>query len=94
MSLLRRSFVAALLLAVVVPFLGAQSRRPITFEEFAAAKIVSDPQLSPDGQWLLYAVRSTDLTANRRTTRTWLAPVGGGAARQFPNEQTMASEAR
>ncbi len=94
MSLLRRSFVAALLLAVVVPFVGAQSRRPITFEEFAAAKIVSDPQLSPDGQWLLYAVRSTDLTANRRTTRTWLAPVGGGAARQFPNEQTMASEAR
>lgn len=94
MSLLRRSFVAALLLAVVVPFVGAQSRRPITFEEFAAAKIVSDPQLSPDGQWLLYAVRSTDLAANRRSTRTWLAPVGGGAARQFPNEQTMASEAR
>ncbi|MHB1069537.1 MAG: S9 family peptidase, partial [Gemmatimonadaceae bacterium] len=67
---------------------------PITFEEFAATKIVSDPQLSPDGKWLLYAVRSTDLAANRRTTRTWLAPVAGGAALQFPNDRTMASEAR
>lgn len=94
MSLLRRSLVAALLLAVAVPFVGAQSRRPITFEEFAAARVVSDPQLSPDGHWILYAVRSTDLAANRRTTRTWLAPVAGGAARQFPNEKTMATEAR
>ncbi|MHB0963421.1 MAG: S9 family peptidase [Gemmatimonadaceae bacterium] len=94
MSLLRRSLVAALLLAAVVPSVGAQSKRPITFEEFAATKIVSDPQLSPDGKWLLYAVRSTDLAANRRTTRTWLAPVAGGAALQFPNDRTMASEAR
>jgi len=55
---------------------------------------VSDPQLSPDGQWLLYAVRSTDLAANRRTTRTWLAAVGGGTARPFPDERTNAAEAR
>ncbi|MBA4071211.1 MAG: S9 family peptidase [Gemmatimonas sp.] len=94
MSLLRRLLIAALLLAVAVPPVGAQSRRPITFQEFAAARIVSDPQLSPDGQWLLYAVRSTDLAANRRTTRTWLAPVASGPARQFPNESTMAVEAR
>jgi len=94
MSLHRRSLVAALLLAVVVPSVGAQSRRPITFEEFAASKIVSDPQLSPDGKWLLYSVRSTDLAANRRTTRTWLAAVAGGVARQFPNDRTIAAEAR
>ena len=73
---------------------GAQQRRPITFEDFAAARMVSDPQLSPDGQWVLYGVRTTDLAANKRTTRTWLAPVGGGAARAFPDEKTAASEAR
>ena len=94
MSLLRRSLIAALLLAVVVPFAGAQSRRPITFEEFAAAKIVSDPQLSPDGQWLLYAVRSTDLAANRRTTRTYLTAASRLNAMAFPDAQTTASEAR
>ncbi len=97
MTLLRRSFIAAVLLAMVVPFAGAQSRRPITFEEFAASKIVSDPQLSPDGQWLLYAVRTTDLAANRRTTRTFVAPVSmkpGDKAMPFPDDKTIASEAR
>ncbi|MDQ8154982.1 MAG: S9 family peptidase [Gemmatimonadota bacterium] len=94
MSLVRRSFVAALVLATAALDLGAQARRPISFEEFAASRIVSDPQLSPDGQWLLYAVRSTDLTANRRSTRTWMAPVSGGAARQFPDDKTAATEAR
>ena len=38
MSLLRRSLIAALLLVVVVPFVGAQSRRPITFEELRIEK--------------------------------------------------------
>jgi dipeptidyl aminopeptidase/acylaminoacyl peptidase len=94
MSSLRRFSVALLALAVAASALGAQSRRPITFEDFASAKIVSDPQLSPDGKLILYAVRSTDLAANRRTTRTWLAPVDGGAAWQFPDDKTIASEAR
>lgn len=81
-------------LSFAAPALGAQQRRAIAFEDFASARMVSDPQLSADGAWLLYAVRTTDLSANRRTTRTWLAPVGGGPARAFPDEKTLASEAR
>jgi dipeptidyl aminopeptidase/acylaminoacyl peptidase len=94
MTLTRRLVLAAFAMVAAVPALSAQQRRPITFEGFASAKIVSDPQLSPDGQWLLYGVRSTDLAANKRTTRTWLAPVSGGAARQFPDDKTIATEAR
>ena len=85
---------ALVVLSFAAPVLGAQQRRAVTFEDFASARMVSDPQLSADGQWLLYAVRSTDLAANRRTTRTFMAPVSGGAARQFPDDQTIASEAR
>jgi dipeptidyl aminopeptidase/acylaminoacyl peptidase len=85
---------AALALWGAATALPAQQRRVITFEDFASARMVSDPQLSPDGQWLLYAVRSTDLAANKRTTRTFIAPVSGGAARQFPDDKTIASEAR
>ncbi len=94
MTLLRRSCLTAVVLAAAALELGAQSRRAITFEDFAATRVVSDPQLSSDGQWLLYAVRSTDLAANKRTTRTFVAAVSGGAARQFPDDQTVASEAR
>ena len=94
MSTLRRFSLVLLALVATAPEASAQTRRPITFEEFAATRIVSDPQLSPDGQWILYTVRSADLVANRRPARTFLAPVAGGAARQWPDEKTVASEPR
>lgn len=76
--------------------LSAQGRvqRPMTFEDFAAVKNVGDPQASPDGRWILYSVRTTDVGGNRRTTVTKLQPAVGGAARQFPDANTLAGEAR
>src|SRR6266480_4588544 len=92
--------------------LSAQGRvqRPMTFEDFAAVRNVGDPQLSPDGRWLLYSVRTTNVANNSRATVTRLASVGttigarsvvSGArnadsigARQFPDTNTRASEAR
>ena len=61
-----------------------QTKRPLTFNDFAAVRLVSDPQLSPDGRSILYALRTTDVEANRRLTYTMLAPViGSGTARRF-----------
>jgi dipeptidyl aminopeptidase/acylaminoacyl peptidase len=84
---------AAALLAVD---LSAQGRvqRPMTFADFAAVRNVGDPQVSPDGRWVLYSLRTTDVGANRRTTVTRLQPAAGGPARQFPDANTTASEAR
>lgn len=72
----------------------AGARRPMTFEDFAAVRNVGDPQLSPDGKWVLYSLRTTDVAANRRTTVTMLMPIAGGSAKQFPDANTRASEAR
>lgn len=55
---------------------------------------VSDPQLSPDGTRLLYSVRTTDIVANKRTTRTFVVPVTGGTPARFPDANTNATEAR
>jgi dipeptidyl aminopeptidase/acylaminoacyl peptidase len=89
----------SLTLALVAPLtfttpLRAQSKRPITFDDFAAMKAVSDPQLSPDGKTVLYAVRSTDVEANRRATTTYALTLGGGSPRAFPDDTTHAGEAR
>jgi dipeptidyl aminopeptidase/acylaminoacyl peptidase len=70
------------------------AKRAITCADFAAVKNVSDPQISPDGRTALFAVRSTDVDANKRTTVTYAMPVAGGAMRQFPDANTKASEAR
>jgi dipeptidyl aminopeptidase/acylaminoacyl peptidase len=76
--------------------LSAQGRvqRPMTFEDFAAVRNVGDPQVSPDGKWVLYSLRTTDVGANKRTSVTRLQPVAGGSALQFPGPTTQASEAR
>ena len=74
--------------------LGAQQKRPISFDDFAAVRAVSDPQVSPDGRAVLYAVRTTDVAANRRSGRTFIVAVAGGPPRVFPGEEVNASEAR
>ena len=84
---------AAALLAVDLPA-QAQTQRPMTFADFAAVKNIGDPQVSPDGRFVLYSVRTTDVGANRRTTVTRIQPTGGGTAQQFPDASTRATEAR
>ena len=81
------------LLALAATPLAAQ-KRAMTFEDFSAIKGVSDPQISPDGRQVLYAVRTTDIAANKRTTVTYVMPVSGGAASRFPSGSVSASEAR
>lgn len=44
---------------------GAAQARPFTAKDLAMLDRVSDPQLSPDGRFLVYGVRSTDWAANR-----------------------------
>ncbi|HEY5021394.1 MAG TPA: hypothetical protein VII30_02790, partial [Gemmatimonadaceae bacterium] len=87
--------------------LSAQGRvqRPMTFDDFAAVKNVGDPQVSPDGRWVLYSVRTTDVNANRRATITKLVSNGvvssgsrgesfGVGPTQWPDAKTHATEAR
>jgi dipeptidyl aminopeptidase/acylaminoacyl peptidase len=85
------------LIALLAPALtGAQSipKRAITFDDFAAVRAVSDPQLSPDGNTVLYTLRTTDVNANRRTGKTFAVPTAGGVAREFPVADVNATEAR
>ncbi|MDB4871920.1 MAG: hypothetical protein JWL97_2924, partial [Gemmatimonadales bacterium] len=92
-------FAAAGLIAANLPAQG-RVQRPMTFEDFAAVKNVGDPQISPNGAWVLYSLRTTDVNANKRTTVTMLVPITGVAAAggmrvgQFPSGATQASEAR
>jgi hypothetical protein len=53
------------------------------FQDFAAVRNVGDPQVSPDGKWILYWSARDDVGANKRTTVTKVQPADGGAARIF-----------
>jgi dipeptidyl aminopeptidase/acylaminoacyl peptidase len=87
-------FHLALLISVAGAAAGAQQQHPITYDDFAAVRAVSDPEISPDGHAVLYSVRTTDVAANRRTGKTYVVPIAGGTPRVFPGDDVNASEAR
>lgn len=86
----------ALTFLLAPAMVAAQSipRRAMSFQDFASVRAVADPQLSPDGRTVLYAVRVVDIDGNRRVARTFVVPVTGGAAREFPVADAHATEAR
>ena len=59
------------------------SKRKITIDDLLALKWVSDPQLSPDGSRLVFVQTVVDRDADTYRSHLWVAPVDGGALRQF-----------
>ena len=69
---------------------GAQSngaKRPMTFSDLMAMKRVSDPQISPSGNWVLFSVTDVSLEKNSKVNHLWVVratrtagvdPSGGG----------------
>jgi dipeptidyl aminopeptidase/acylaminoacyl peptidase len=92
--MLNRTVVLAIGFTAIISQTSAAQKRAMTFEDFAAVRAVSDPQLSPSGQIVLYSLRTTDLARNNRTTVTYAVPVRGGTPTQFPSATVKASEAR
>lgn len=92
----RRLPIAAAVVASFTTLAVANGQQPrtMTFDDFSAVRGVSDPQPSPDGKLVLYAVRTTDVSANSRSTHTFVIPASGGAPRAFPAAEISASEAR
>jgi dipeptidyl aminopeptidase/acylaminoacyl peptidase len=54
--------------------------RGITPEDYYAFEFVNDPQISPDGKLVAYAVTRVDRAQNRRVTSIWMATSDGSRA--------------
>lgn len=53
------------------PAANAQTR-PFTYKDLVSMERVSDPRVSPDGRWVAYDLRTTDLEANRGVHALWI----------------------
>jgi dipeptidyl aminopeptidase/acylaminoacyl peptidase len=56
------------------------SARPMTATDLATIKRIAAPAVSPDGRWLVYQLRETDMAANRGRTDLWLLDLSRPAA--------------
>jgi dipeptidyl aminopeptidase/acylaminoacyl peptidase len=55
----------------------ARAQRPVTSDDLARVRDVSDPQVSPDGEWVAYTVSVADTAKDEDDTDLWLASWDG-----------------
>ncbi|MDY0354884.1 MAG: S9 family peptidase [Sedimentisphaerales bacterium] len=86
-------FTALVILALSLPAV-AQQMHPFSIHDMLAMDRISDPQVSPDGQWIAFVVRTTDLEANRGRTDLWLVGRDGAGLRQLTSHPDSDSNPR
>ncbi|HEY6945806.1 MAG TPA: S9 family peptidase [Candidatus Acidoferrum sp.] len=72
----------------------APSLRPITIDDYFQIRPVSDPRLSPDGQFVTYTVQTRLLKADRNEDRVWMVPIAGGEGLPLTAAGVSSSHAR
>src|SRR5215218_8392025 len=84
----RQSFVLVLLLAVASAIAAQTARRPLKLDDMSRFRGVSDPQVSPDGNQVVYVVSTTDVKEDKSNSHIWLVNIDGSNNRQitFSNE--------
>ena len=50
-------------------------------------KRVGEPEVSPDGKWVIFSVVDVDLDANTKTPHIWIVPTAGGQEREIVADQ-------
>ncbi|HVH70023.1 MAG TPA: S9 family peptidase, partial [Candidatus Dormibacteraeota bacterium] len=80
--------------SMVVAQRTARTLRPITIDDYFQIRAVSDPQLSPDGQYATYTVETRLLREDRNEDRIWMASTAGGEAAPLTAGGVSSSHAR
>ena len=68
--------------------------RPVTIDDLFQVREVSDPQLSPDAQFVAYSVKTLLLKEDKSEERIWTVPVAGGDAVPMSAEGVSSSHPR
>ena len=63
--------------AAVPAATGAAARRLVTLDDLAALREVSDPQISPDGNWVAYGVGTVDVKRDRHDSDLYMTSWDG-----------------
>jgi dipeptidyl aminopeptidase/acylaminoacyl peptidase len=77
-------FVLAVAISIPAAVLtAAEGPRPLKVDDIFSLKTVADPQVSPDGLWVAYTVRTLDPKADSTNTDLYMVPFAGGPAVQL-----------
>src|SRR5437762_1278155 len=81
----RKNFsrVLLIILALAVAVSAQTAKHPLKLDDLARCRNVSDPQISPDGQWIAYTVSTIDTKEDKSSTHVWLVGFDGKNNRQI-----------
>jgi len=68
---------AAILCTAAVAGAADKPRHALSLADLERVRSVSDPQISPDGRWVAYTVRSTDAKEDKRGSDIWMTSLDG-----------------
>jgi len=57
--------------------LAQPAKRPLTLDDIANIREVREPQCSPDGKWVAYAVGTTDAKEDKHDSDIWMVSYDG-----------------
>ena len=74
---------------------AAQATDPFTWQDMIGLNRLGDPQVSPDGRWVVYSVTATDVEANRRSGALFMMDLNApGEPRRLAINEGGANTAR
>ena len=92
---LKYSFVLLLFVVAGSGFAaGLDQTHPFSIHDMLAMDRLSDPQVSPDGKWIAFVLRKTDLEENKGRADLWLVGADGTALRRLTSHKASDSNPR
>ena len=73
---------------------ASTATRLITIDDYFQIRDVGQPELSPDGQWVVYTVRTKMLKEDKNETRIWMVSTHGGDPLPMTDESVSSSHPR
>src|ERR1041385_2848162 len=84
----------SLMLLSAAALFAQTARRPFKLDDLARMREVRDPQCSPDGKWVAYAVSQIAVKEDRSDGHVWMASYDGATNRQVTSSQESESAPR
>jgi dipeptidyl aminopeptidase/acylaminoacyl peptidase len=76
-------YIAFLLLSATILIFAQQQKRAMNVEDLFKLKFPSNPQISPDGKYVIFVVRTPDFEENSYNTDLWIISAQGGEPLQL-----------
>ena len=89
-----RQIIVSLVCVLLFISVRAQQKRPIAPIDYYRLQNISDPQISPDGKWIVYTLSTVDTVKDKRNRDLWMISWDGKDNVQLTNGPGNESSAR